>query len=151
MRSFNGNRLAAAFAQILEAAFGEIEVFELVEAMENRLPRIKALGAAGAPRELGEAGFDIDRKRCLNLLQPRSASEARARSATSATAPTGASADAPFAFAPLSSDSFRKVLFSPEFIDIANPCGNSDCVLFIMPSVSRACRGVRSRGALAPR
>ena len=64
MRSFSGP--AAPFAQILEAAFGEIEVFELVEAMENRLPRIKALGAGGAPREVGEAGFDIVR----TLLEP---------------------------------------------------------------------------------
>ena len=58
---------------------------------------------------------------------------------------------APFAFAPLSSDCFRKALFSLKFVGVANPCGSSDCVLFIIPLVLRACRGVRSRGAVAPR
>jgi hypothetical protein len=56
------NRPAAAFPQILEAAFGEIDVFKLVKVVENRLSRIKALRASGAPSELGESGLDFRRK-----------------------------------------------------------------------------------------
>src|SRR5262245_42963972 len=56
------SRPTAALLQILEAAFGEIDVFKLVKVIENRLSRVKALRASSAPRKLGESGLDFRRK-----------------------------------------------------------------------------------------
>ena len=34
-----GDRLAAAFSQIVQSVFGEINIFEIIEVTENRLAR----------------------------------------------------------------------------------------------------------------
>ena len=64
------DRPAAAFAQIVEAVFGEIEVFQIIEVIEDRLARVEALRATGSLGEFGETGLDFRRKRRASMDGP---------------------------------------------------------------------------------
>jgi hypothetical protein len=55
---FERNRGSFAAADPTEGAFGEVEVFEFVEVLEEGFPDIKGLGAPGAPGKFLEALFD---------------------------------------------------------------------------------------------
>ncbi len=55
---FEGNGLLFSGADTFEGAFGSVEVFEIVEVLQDRLADIEGLGAAGAPGQFFEAFFD---------------------------------------------------------------------------------------------
>jgi hypothetical protein len=57
-----GNRRAAAFVKIVEAAFGEVDILEIIEVTENRLARVEALRATGAFGQLVKPSLDFWRK-----------------------------------------------------------------------------------------
>ena len=62
MRSFNAIELAAAFPQILETAFSEIDVFKLVKVAENRLSRINLFVRPVRLASSASSRFDFRRK-----------------------------------------------------------------------------------------
>jgi hypothetical protein len=54
---FQRNRGLFATADAVQGTFGEINVLQILEVLENRFADIKSLGAAGAPGEFFQALF----------------------------------------------------------------------------------------------
>ena len=59
---FEGDRLCAPGANVRQALFGEVDVFKVVEVLEDCFARVIGFGASGALGEAVEAFFDGCRK-----------------------------------------------------------------------------------------